>query len=212
MAFSEGGIFCKGGIQPMRGKNKQGRRGTRHRRFPWEALLIAASAVLFGYVLVKMIGYKRDFASSRTTADELRRAYQTETPVPECTSTPTPHPTAAATAAPVPTAAPAAVLQPAGYPSNPKLQISERFKALRKKNKEIVGWLNLGDLLDEAVVQRDEVYYMTHDALGRKNVNGAIFLDSGISLKTRPYCYILYGHNMKTGAMFGNLRNYENIG
>ena len=35
-------------------------------------------------------------------------------------------------------------------------------------------------LLDEPVVQRDETFYMNHDALGGKNVNGAIFLDSGI--------------------------------
>ena len=65
-------------------------------------------------------------------------------------------------------------------------------------------------MLDEAVVQRDNVYYLDHDALGKQNVNGALFLDSGISLKTRPYTYIIYGHNMKSGAMFGNLRNYEN--
>ena len=62
------------------------------------------------------------------------------------------------------------------------------------------------------MTQRNETYYLTHDALGKKNVNGAIFLDSSVSLKTWPYAYILYGHNMKTGAMFGCLRNYENIG
>ena len=97
------------------------------------------------------------------------------------------------------------------YPNNPRLEISSKFKALRKQNKDIVGWLTIETLLDEAVTQRDEDYYMNHDALGKKNVNGAIFLDSGISLKIRPYTYILYGHNMKTGAMFGCLRNFENI-
>ena len=51
---------------------------------------------------------------------------------------------------------------------------------------------------------------MDHDALGEKNVNGAIFLDAAVTLKSRPYSLVLYGHNMKTGAMFGNLRNYEN--
>ena len=75
-----------------------------------------------------------------------------------------------------------------------------------------MGWLTVNTLLDEPVVQRDETFYMTHDALGGKNVNGAIFLDSGISLATRPYALILYGHNMKSGAMFGCLRNFENIG
>ena len=41
-------------------------------------------------------------------------------------------------------------------------------------------------------------------------MNGAVFLEASISIRTRPYTYILYGHNMKTGAMFGSLRNYEN--
>ena len=36
------------------------------------------------------------------------------------------------------------------------------------------------------------------------------FLDSRISMKTRPYAHIIYGHNMKNGAMFGSLRYYEN--
>ena len=65
-------------------------------------------------------------------------------------------------------------------------------------------------MANEPVVQRDDVFYMDHDALGEKNVNGAIFLDAAVTLKSRPYSLVLYGHNMKTGAMFGNLRNYEN--
>lgn len=66
-----------------------------------------------------------------------------------------------------------------------------------------MGWLNMGKLVDEPVVQRDDVFYLTHDATGKENISGAIFLDASINLKTRPYTYILYGHNMKTGAMFG---------
>ena len=46
--------------------------------------------------------------------------------------------------------------------------------------------------------------------MGEKTINGAIFLDAAVTLKSRPYSLVLYGHNMKTGAMFGNLRNYEN--
>ena len=61
-----------------------------------------------------------------------------------------------------------------------------------------------------AVVQRDHTFYMDHDALKNKNRNGAIFLDVSVSLETRPYTLLLYGHNMKSGAMFGGLRNYEN--
>ena len=64
------------------------------------------------------------------------------------------------------------MLGAAFYPNNPSLKINNRFKALRKQNKDIVGWLSIAGLLDEAVTQRDEDYYMTHDALGKKNVSG----------------------------------------
>lgn len=40
-------------------------------------------------------------------------------------------------------------------------------------------------------------------------MNGAIFLDESYSLLARPYTYILYGHNMKTEAMFCCLRRHE---
>ena len=99
-------------------------------------------------------------------------------------------------------------LQAIAYPDNPNLKISERFRKLRKKGKYIIGWLSF-DQVDEAVVQKDNIYFLTHDAKGKKNSNGAIFLDSGISLKTRPYTIILYGHNMKSGNMFSRLKKYE---
>ena len=66
-------------------------------------------------------------------------------------------------------------------------------------------------MIDEAVVQRDNEYYLDRDYRGYHNVNGAIFLDETCDLDTRPYTLLLYGHNMKTGAMFGSLRNYENL-
>ncbi|MBR3016455.1 MAG: class B sortase [Clostridia bacterium] len=199
----------------MQGSQWKGRRRrkTRYRRFRWgKALLVVISVGLVVFALVKLIGYGADYVSSQRTADELRQVYQAETSAPVITTAPAAPPSAAPQASPAPTAAPVAVtLEEMRYANNPRLEISSKFKALRKENKDIVGWLTIGDLLDEAVTQRDEDYYMDHDALGKKNVNGAIFLDSGISLKTRPYTCILYGHNMKTGAMFGCLRNFENI-
>lgn len=98
------------------------------------------------------------------------------------------------------------------YPSNPNRTISSRFAKIRRQNSEIIGWLTLEGLLSEAVVQRDNTYYLTRDYQGYHNVNGAIFLEERVNLSTRPYTLTLYGHNMKTGAMFGCLRNYEDIG
>ena len=198
----------------MNGGQWNGRQ--RRGRFRWDRLaLVVVFAGLMIWGLAKLIGYGVDLIASRRTNQELQEIYHDETaaPAPTATFAPTSLPaTAMPTTAPTnaPTTPP--VLGAVKYPGNPDAKISDRFKALQKENKDIVGWLIVNTLLDEAVVQRDEVFYMDHDSLGKPNVNGAVFLDSSISLKTRPYSLVLYGHNMKTGAMFGSLRNFENIG
>jgi len=174
---------------------------------------LGAILLLFG--LIKLIGYASDWLAARNISKELQAVYYdaptdeptltTEVPSP----TPAPKETAVPTVSPVPTHSPALRLEAMAYPNNSKLTISSRFKALQRESKYIMGWLNMGKLVDEPVVQRDDTFYLTHDAAGKENVNGAIFLEASIGIKTRPYTYILYGHNMKTGAMFGSLRNYE---
>ena len=94
------------------------------------------------------------------------------------------------------------------YTDKPYLSISERFIRLRKKGQYIIGWLSM-DQVEEAVVQKDNDFFLDHDATGRKNSNGAIFLDQSVNLRTRPYTLILYGHNMKSGNMFGHLKKYR---
>ena len=100
------------------------------------------------------------------------------------------------------------LLRPIPYPDNPKLEISEQFRRLRKKSRYIIGWIRV-DEMDEAVAQKDNTFFLNHDAMGKRNSNGAIFLDSDIRLLTRPYTFFLYGHNMKSGNMFGRLKKYK---
>ena len=98
-----------------------------------------------------------------------------------------------------------------GYPGNPTRQVAEKFIGLQKTNKDICAWVSIDTVLDQAVVQRDNEYYLRRDYTGQANTNGAIFLDEAVKLTQRPTCYILYGHNMKTGAMFGMLHHYETL-
>ena len=92
------------------------------------------------------------------------------------------------------------------YPNG--FQLVPRIQKLRKKSEHIIGWITMDDL-DEPVARRDNTFFLDHDAMGKRNGNGAIFLDERTSLLTRPYTLLLYGHNMKSGAMFGNLRKYR---
>lgn len=182
----------------------------------WQML---ACAIVLGCVLVfnawQLIAYAVDYFAAQSASRELRELYYAETEAPA--DVPTPSPTAEPTATPEPQAAaapsptPSTQLEALRYPGNPYATISSRFQKLRRQNSDIIGWLSIPDMLEEAVVQRDNAYYLRRDYRGYHNVNGALFLDESIDLHTRPYTLLVYGHNMKTGAMFGNLRNYEKL-
>lgn len=83
-----------------------------------------------------------------------------------------------------------------------------RFTALQERNPDIIGWLTM-DGIDEAVVQKDNVFYLDHDADLKRNINGALFMDAIIDLRANPKVIIIYGHNMHSGAKFGSLYKFE---
>ena len=189
-------------------------------------ILVSGLAVLIRYgidlISVKKTGAELKDSYYSSTAREPEKTEWQQTAIPEAAPTEEPafravepetHPEdkPAQQETSAVSAAVSEKLEPVQYPNNPKKEIGYRFRGLREKNRDIVGWLSLDKLLDEAVVQRDNSYYMTHDALKQENVNGAVFLDAAISLNTRPYTLLIYGHNMRSGAMFGCLRNYENL-
>ncbi len=162
---------------------------------------------MLGIGLSQLIPYSRDLVVARQQTEELREVYYaaSETPVPQPTEAP---PAVPATAVPAATAKPV-ILTALHYPDNPGARVQPRFTALQQKNLDIRGWLKIGTHLDEPVVQRDNEYYLRRDYLGNKNSNGTLFLDQDISFSTRPYTLMIYGHNMKSGAMFGHLKSYE---
>lgn len=169
---------------------------------------VCLCAFLFsGWVLAD---YAADYIKSRRAAQELQEIYYgAETPGAAATATVAPKATAVPAITPVPEDP--SRLPAVYYPGNAAARVSSRFETLKRQNEDIVGWLRIDQLLDEPVVQRDNEYYLRRDYRGYHNVNGSIFMDEQISLKTRPYTVVLYGHNMKTGAMFGSLRNFENL-
>lgn len=181
---------------------------------------ILGCAVVFAVCSFLLIRYGLQYRKAQEASRELRDIYRAETAAPaeaaESTVPATPVPaTAAPSMAPAatPFTAPQMTLAPwsTAYPLNPYLAVRSPFVDLQKKNPDIVGWLTIGGLLDEAVVQRDNEYYLKQDYLKRSNDNGALFLDEGCSLKSRPPLYVVYGHNMKSGAMFGKLHDYEHL-
>ncbi len=91
-------------------------------------------------------------------------------------------------------------------------EIKIDFETLQAKSKDVVGWLRVDGLpeLDDPIVQRDDLFYIRHSWDGRYDSYGAIFMEEGNTSDFSDYHTIIYGHNMRDGAMFGSLRKYEN--
>lgn len=89
--------------------------------------------------------------------------------------------------------------------------VLEEFDNLLVKNKSIVGWIQIEDTgIDYPVLQsKNEEYYLDHNVDQEKDNNGSIFIDAQCSIWPRSQNIIIYGHNMKSGKMFGSLDNYK---
>lgn len=95
------------------------------------------------------------------------------------------------------------------YSKNYNYRIRDKFFDLLDVNEDIVGWIKIGDFLDQPVVKRDNSFYITHNFLKESNPAGAIFLDESVDLKYPPENIVVHGHNMKNGSMFGKLVHYK---
>ncbi|MGM9972439.1 MAG: class B sortase, partial [Clostridiaceae bacterium] len=91
----------------------------------------------------------------------------------------------------------------------------ERFAALREINDEVVAWIHVPNTnIDYPVVQgKDNSYYLDHTVEGDTSRVGAIFMDyrnilSDDSMPT-DYNTIIYGHHLKSGAMFTSLKEFK---
>lgn len=144
---------------------------------------------------------------TQTSGTEQQPGQTSEAP-PASTPEPSPAPTPVYPAVTDSTAAFLAKW-PKKYPGNEGMRIQERFTPLRQQNRDVVGWLTIEGVVDEPVFQRNNSYYLTHDATGAKNPTGALFLDENCNLRIVPMQVLIHGHNMKEGAMFGSLKKYK---
>jgi len=86
------------------------------------------------------------------------------------------------------------------------------IRALMEENADTVGWLTIpGTEIDYPVMQtpEDENYYLYRDFYGNENQNGSLLVSAGCDIGNESTNWIIHGHNMKSGAMFGSLTNYR---
>lgn len=88
--------------------------------------------------------------------------------------------------------------------------ILDRYLALYRENSDLVGWLSIEDMkIDYPVMQcEDDEYYLHHDFEGKDSKYGCLYVRERADLENGTN-FVIYGHNMKDGSMFGDLDFYR---
>lgn len=89
-------------------------------------------------------------------------------------------------------------------------QVLQEYLSLYTQYPNLVGWLRIEDTqIDLPVLQTtDNEYYLNKNIDGQEDINGTLFMDYRDDIKKPSTNLIIYGHNMKSGAMFGGLKQY----
>ena len=99
---------------------------------------------------------------------------------------------------------------------NEKPEMLEQFMPFYAQNKDIVGWIRVGDIISFPVVQsEDNDYYLTHTFEGKVEKNGAVFADfrnrfeyGELSGNTVLYGHNIFSENLGGSGMFAKLTRY----
>ena len=102
----------------------------------------------------------------------------------------------------------------ADAPTVESTAILPQYRALYEENPDLVGWLRIdGTDIDLPVVQTpgDNEYYLRRGFDRFYAMGGTLFLDERCSLSPDAPAdnWLIYGHNMRDGSMFGQLVYYR---
>ena len=93
-----------------------------------------------------------------------------------------------------------------------KAELPIDFESLQAINPEIYAWLRVPDTdIDYPILQHedeDQSYYLTRDIYGKSQQAGSIYTEYYNSKDFKDPNTIIYGHNMKNGSMFHNVRYF----
>ncbi len=165
------------------------------------SLVIVICLVILGYMLYSD---KQD-----TDRQQELVASVSPEPVPESTTVPDTSEEAVTSTEETPSSA-----EPDIPPSEEDeiLPVENPYRDAYLANPDMHAWLQIpGTVIDYPVMwtPEDENKYLYLDFEGRENKNGSLLLDTDSCLSPLTTNLIIHGHNMKSGAMFGNLTDYE---
>ncbi len=87
----------------------------------------------------------------------------------------------------------------------------KKFTLLYEENNDLAGWLSIeGMVIDYPVMQcENDEYYLHHDFNGKEDKYGCLYVRGKADINTPDTNFIIYGHNMRDGSMFGDLDLYK---
>ena len=167
------------------------------------ALLIAVVVVSAAVVVRDLLAYR---AGDRTYEDAARTAglVRPDSPPPPAAEEPEPP---AAPGTPEPPEEP----DTPEAPDPLEALAAVDLEALRAYNPEVAGWIEIPDTgISYPLMQgANNQWYLKHTWTGEPSSVGAIFIDSRNSRDLGDFHTIVYGHRLRSGAMFAPLRFYE---
>lgn len=166
---------------------------------------LTAAAVLIIRQVSDYIQTSKDMEELRASAD----AVESENTVPDSEITSPPESVEPSSEEPAP-APPPETSEPTPEPTPEPVDNPYRDSFLA--NSDMAAWLKIPDTeIDYPVMwtPEDEEYYLRRGFNGSKNDNGCLILDTDSCLEPLTTNLIIHGHNMKSGAMFGTLMDYQ---
>ena len=179
------------------------------------AILAAAAVLCLTAALVLIIFQVKDYMQNAENMEKLRAsadAFQTEQTVnasPDPAETPLPESADLSSEESVAESV-QEIPMPETEPTPEPIENPYRDSFLA--NSDMAAWLQIPDTnIDYPVMwtPENEEYYLRRGFDGSRNSNGCLILDTDSSLEPLTTNLIIHGHNMKSGAMFGKLTDYE---
>lgn len=113
----------------------------------------------------------------------------------------------------LPTATPVTRTRLTQYPNNTLQIIDPSFDTLRQENRDVVGRLSIPGVLEETLVQRNNTFYLNHNARGQVGENsGAVFVDESCVLTVPPENLLVRGQANDAARLLGPLLQYQTGG
>jgi len=88
----------------------------------------------------------------------------------------------------------------------------EQLLKLKEINSDLVGWIYIPDTRVNYPVMHtpdDQDFYLHRDFFKNESRSGTLFLSAISDMDAPTDIIIIYGHMMKTGTMFGDLKKYD---